>query len=246
MLLASSHNTIADVSIIIPVYNGSPLLQKHLPPLLAFLHQQPYTVEVILTDDGSEDKAATAEFAQTNQLIITGCQKNMGKGAVLREGFKLATGSVQMFTDADIPFEHENIHALIMALQKDPQQLIIGDRMHPESVYFKNAPLLRNIGSYVVSGLVSKLLFKGVYDTQCGLKGMGKQVAMQLFSQTKVNRFAIDIELIYLASKHIIQVTKMPVQLRYNDKSSVRIVSDGWQLLKDIFRVRTMHGGKAI
>jgi dolichyl-phosphate beta-glucosyltransferase len=242
MLLASSHHTIADVSIIIPVYNGSQLLQKHLSPLLAFLHQQPYTVEVILTDDGSADKTATEEFAQTNQLKITGCQQNTGKGAVLREGFKLATGSVQLFTDADIPFEHNNIHTLILALQKDPKQLIIGDRMDPQSVYFKNAPLLRNMGSYVVSGLVSNLLFKGVYDTQCGLKGMGKQVAIELLSQTKVNRFAIDIELIYLASKQKIPVTKMPVNLRYNDKSSVRIVSDGWQLLKDIFRVKRMHG----
>lgn len=219
-------------------------MQKHLLPLLGFLHRQPYTVEVILTDDGSEDKAASAEFAQNNQIKITGCQQNMGKGAMLRVGFKMATGLVQLFTDADIPFEHNNIHALILALQKDPQQLIIGDRMDAQSVYFENAPLLRNMGSSVVSGLVSRLLFKGVYDTQCGLKGMGKRVSQQLFGQTKVNRFAIDIELIYLAYKHKIPIQKMPVQLRYNDKSSVRIVSDGWQLLKDIFRVKRMHGGK--
>ena len=244
MLLASSHHTISDVSLIIPVYNGSQLLQKHLTPFLAFLQQQPYTVEVIITDDGSDDKAATTNFAQSNQLIITGCMQNTGKGAVLKEGFKRATGNIQIFTDADIPFEYENISRLVMALQKDSARLIIGDRIHPDSVYFKNAPMLRNMGSSLVSALVSRFFITGIYDTQCGLKGMGKKVAKQLFSQMQINRFAIDIELIYLASKFKIPIDKMPVQLRSNDKSSVHVIRDGWQLLKDLYRIKKIHGSK--
>jgi dolichyl-phosphate beta-glucosyltransferase len=233
-----------DVSIVIPVFNGSSLLKKHLPPFLAWLNHQPYTTQIIIVDDGSHDRSLTAAYAGELGLLFLGLSVNKGKGAALRKGFQSAKGKIQLFTDADIPFNYRNIGEFVSTLQLCPCQLIIGDRTNPASEYFEKASFLRNFGSNLVSALVRFLFTRGVQDTQCGLKGMGQEVARRLFKDSFVNGFAIDIELIYLAHKHNVPLHKLPVQLRCNDKSSVRIVKDGTRLLIDIFRIRKTHGKK--
>ena len=231
-----------EVSIIIPVYNGSSLLEKHLSPFLAWLKSQPYSTQLILVDDGSPDQQLTAAYARKHGLIFHSLAVNKGKGAALREGFNHANGAIRLFTDADIPFQYRNIEDVITSLQKDPGQLIIGDRTAPSSDYFEKASYLRNWGSNLVSALVNLLFVKDVRDTQCGLKGMGKDVAIRLLSDSRIERFAIDIELIYLARKKDIPIVRIPVQLRYNDKSSIKVAKDGLRLLWDIYRIKKIHG----
>ncbi len=231
-----------EVSIVIPVYNGSVLLEKHLTPLSTWLNDQPYTTQIILVDDGSPDSQKTAAYAQKHGLTFLGLTTNQGKGSALRQGFQLAWGNIQLFTDADIPFQYPNIDAFITLLRKDPARLLIGDRTNPLSVYFERSSALRNAGSHLVSALVNRFFVRGIQDTQCGLKGMGKEVAQSLFRHSRISRFAIDIELVYLARKNDIPVIKVPVQLRYNDKSSINAVRDGLTLLFDLYRIRKIHG----
>lgn len=238
----TGHATAYDVSIVIPVYNGSSLLDKHLTPFLSWLRNQPYQTQVILVDDGSSDSGLTGAYAAKHGLLYHKLVANKGKGAALRKGFELARGNIQLFTDVDIPFQYHNMDTFITLLGQAPRSLIIGDRTDPQSVYFEKTSLLRNQGSKLVSALVHLLFTKNVKDTQCGLKGMGKQVARLLFSNSHIDRFAIDIELIYLACKNDIPITKVPVQLRYNENSSVHPAKDGLKLLSDIYRIRKLHG----
>jgi dolichyl-phosphate beta-glucosyltransferase len=230
-----------EVSIIIPVYNGSKLLEKHLTPFLTWLDSRPYSTQVILVDDGSPDHSLTAAYARKYGLIFHGFPVNKGKGAALRKGFSLAGGSIRLFTDADIPFQYRNIDDLVTPLRKAPEQLIIGDRTAPDSDYFDKASYLRNWGSNLVSALVNLFFARDIKDTQCGLKGMGKNVALQLFGDSHIDRFAIDIELIYLARINNIPILRIPVQLRYNDKSSIKVAKDGLRLLWDIYRIKKIH-----
>lgn len=232
------------VSIVIPVYNSSAMLKEQLPPFLTWLQQRPYATEVILVDDGSDDRNITASLAKEWGLPFLQLPVNQGKGEALRKGFQLAEGAVQLFTDADIPFQYQNIDTFISLLSQDPHRLVIGDRTNPRSVYFEKTSRLRNWGSNTVSTLVNLLFTRNIKDTQCGLKGMGKDIARQLFDLSHIRRFAIDIELIYLASKLRIPVEKVPVQLRYNDSSTVHAAKDGLRLLYDIYRIRKTHGKK--
>jgi dolichyl-phosphate beta-glucosyltransferase len=232
------------VSIVIPVYNGSSLLEKHVTPFLEWLKARPYRTEVILVDDGSSDQSITSAYAREQGLLFLGLTTNKGKGAALREGFAHARANIQLFTDADIPFKYQNIDIFVSLLQQDPCKLLIGNRVDPLSVYFEKTSLLRNWGSNIVTLLVRLFFIKTVRDTQCGLKGMGKDVARLLFRDSRIDRFAIDIELIYLAFKNRISVCKIPVQLRYNDASSVHALRDGLKLVLDIYRIRKIHGRK--
>jgi dolichyl-phosphate beta-glucosyltransferase len=229
-------------SIVIPVYNGSAMLKEQLPPFLSWLRQRPYQTEIILVDDGSDDRDLTASYARAWNLLFLQLPSNQGKGEALRRGFQLATGDIQLFTDADIPFQYENIDDLISLLGRNPHLLAIGDRTDPRSVYREKTSRLRNWGSNMVSTLVNLFFTRDIKDTQCGLKGMGKEVAHQLFSRSHIRRFAIDIELIHLALTLGIPIEKLPVQLRYNDSSTVHAAKDGIRLLYDIYRIRKTHG----
>lgn len=239
--MPSGHPATYEVSIVIPVYNGSHLLEKHISPFLQWVQLQPYSTEVILVDDGSSDNTTTLAFAQQHNIHCEILPVNKGKGAALKKGFELATGDIHLFTDADIPFQYHNVDTLITLLRTDPERLIIGDRTDPASDYFEKASLLRNLGSNTVSMLVNRFFVKNITDTQCGLKGMGKEVSQCLFNDSFINRFAIDIELIYLAHQKNIPIMKMPVQVRYNDKSSVHVAKDGIKLLLDIYRIKKIH-----
>ncbi len=154
-----------EVSIVIPIYNGSSLLEKHLTPLIAHLDNHPYKTQIILVDDGSPDRDMTSEYAKAHGLVFLGLEKNKGKGAALRKGFQLAEGNIQLFTDADIPFQYQNIDTLITLLRQDPWKLIIGDRTDPLSVYFEKTSPLRNLGSNLVSALVDRCLLARAEDS---------------------------------------------------------------------------------
>jgi dolichyl-phosphate beta-glucosyltransferase len=233
-----------EISIIIPVYNGSVLLDKHLTPFLYYLRTKSYNSEVILVDDGSIDQNITKNYADNHGLIFLANETNEGKGSALRKGFWEANGRIQIFTDADVPFQYANFDVLVDLLTNNLNQFVIGDRTHPDSTYFESSSSVRKLGSMLVSSIVNSFFFKEIKDTQCGLKGMSIRTAKKLFSLSFINRFAIDIELIFLCKKFEIPIRKFPVQLRYNDISSVDVLNDGVRLLYDIVRIRRHHNRK--
>ena len=91
------------LSIIIPAYRSSGVLEDNLPVLLKWIGEKDYEVEVILVNDGSGDNGATKMVAEVNQLRYIELEQNEGKGSAVRKGMLSASGSIKVFTDADIP-----------------------------------------------------------------------------------------------------------------------------------------------
>jgi hypothetical protein len=82
------------------------------------------------------------------------------------------------------------------------------------------------VASRIFSDFVGTARDRGFFDTQCGFKGFRGDVASALFPMTRVDRFAFDVELIYLALKYSLECKRIPVRLRHNESSSVRLVRD--------------------
>ena len=82
--------TLPELSIIIPAYNEEALIGSTLDGLQAYLSARPETYEVIVVDDGSQDKTSSCiqEWRNRNgvdlHLLIN--QQNMGKGFSIRRG----------------------------------------------------------------------------------------------------------------------------------------------------------------
>jgi glycosyltransferase involved in cell wall biosynthesis len=101
------------VSVVIPAYNE----EKQIGIVLAAVKKSPYVDEIIVIDDGSEDR--TAEIAKEKGVIVIS-QPNGGKGSAMGRGVKEASGDIIVFFDGDlINLTNEHIESLIVPFASD-------------------------------------------------------------------------------------------------------------------------------
>jgi hypothetical protein len=75
-------------------------------------------------------------------------------------------------------------------------------------------------------------------DTQCGLKGFRRQAARELFGRARLDGFAFDVEILFLARRFGLAVAEVPVRAEVRDGSKVQLVVDALGMLRDVLRVR--------
>jgi dolichyl-phosphate beta-glucosyltransferase len=225
------------ISIVIPVFNAAVALEANLPVLLNWLRQVGLTFECIVVDDGSDRQAETRVVAERAGVQFLALSQNRGKGAAVREGMRHCRGEFHFFTDADIPFEPEVFNRMLSALEEG-FDLCIGDRGLAESVYFEDVSSVRRWGSRLYTWMVTRFITGGISDTQCGLKGFRAAVARDLFENSRINGFALDVELIFLALHRKYRINRVWVKLRSTDGNSVRVWKHGWVMLVDLMKIR--------
>jgi glycosyltransferase involved in cell wall biosynthesis len=128
-------------------------------------------------------------------VILVRQDHNLGKGGAIRSGVSRASGAYVVFTDSDLPFSLDPIEATLRAL-RDGADVVIGDRLHPESSATAPVGPLRRLSSTVYTWLVNHALGLDYADTQCGYKGYRAAAARELFGRLRVTSFAFDAELL--------------------------------------------------
>ena len=229
------------LSIILPTYKGAEILKNQLPAFINFLDENKFVYEIIVVDDGSNDDGKTKNIALELGCIYLENEKNTGKGSAVRKGIMKSSGDYCIFTDVDIPFHYEAFLRFINYLEKKNFDIVVGDRNLPESSYFTKISPIRKLGSDIFSAIVSRIFTAGLYDTQCGMKGFKKEIAKDLFSISKINRFAFDVELISIAVKRAYTIKRLPVSLRSNESNTVKVVQHGMGMLLDLIRIIYFH-----
>jgi dolichyl-phosphate beta-glucosyltransferase len=195
--------------------------------------------EVLIVDDGSQDGGETARVAAENGCRFIELPRNRGKGAAVRAGMRAARGRFRVFTDADLPFEFEAIAAFHRYLDFKEFQIVVGDRSLPQSSYHEAISPWRRLGSRVFTLVVGRFVTTGLFDTQCGLKGFRAEVAEDLFGVARIDGFAFDVELLYLALKRNYDIKRLPVSFRGDDgSSSVSLLRHGPQMVGDLLRIK--------
>jgi hypothetical protein len=98
--------------------------------------------------------------------------------------------------------------------------------------------------SAVASRFIGTLVTGGFFDTQCGIKAVRGDVADELFRLVRISRFAFEVEVVYVALKHGLDIKRVPVRLRRNLGSSVRPLRDAARSLADLFgmKLRQLRG----
>lgn len=107
------------ISIVIPIYNRVHLL----PRVLDSIKNQTYkNVEVIVVDDGSEEKVESIKYKVENRLNIEFFrQENKGAPAARNRGLEEAKGEYVIFWDADVVGESEMLEKMYRALQENSE-----------------------------------------------------------------------------------------------------------------------------
>ncbi|MCL5428520.1 MAG: glycosyltransferase [Chloroflexi bacterium] len=230
--------TPTDLSVIIPVYQNANLVKANLPILRDYLATLPMNSEILIIDDGSKDQHDTRLVAESNGAVFLANPGNQGKGAAVRRGMLAAEGRVRLFTDADLPYKLEAIEQCYSVLEGNTFDIVVGDRTLPQSVYFELIPKVRRISSKIFLLIVRTLLVGEPFDTQCGFKGFKADIATAIFSRARINRFAMDVELLTIAHVHGYRINRLPVHLRDWDLSEINIFRDGFTMFRDLFLIR--------
>jgi dolichyl-phosphate beta-glucosyltransferase len=231
-----------NLSIVLPSYKSAHTLRSQLPAFLEWLRQTYPESEVIVVDDGSGDNGATEMAAKENGCVFIGLPQNRGKGGAVRAGMQVAKGQCRLFTDADIPFEFEAVERFVHYIREMEFDIVIGDRRLPESRYFRQIEGARRVGSNLFTFLVRRLVTTRLIDTQCGIKAFSGKVADDLFSVARLNSFAFDVEILYIALNRNYAIKRLPVSLRGRQyRSSISLVRHTPRMLLDLFRIKRNH-----
>ncbi|MCU0433652.1 MAG: glycosyltransferase [Bacteroidia bacterium] len=231
-----------DLSVILPSYKGASQLKQSLPALQQWLGTLGKITEVIVVDDGSADNGATEQVVKEAGCTFIGLPQNLGKGGAVRAGMRAASGKIRLFTDADVPFDEKSMALFIEYLENKEFHIAIGDRTLEASKYFTEISGARKLGSGIFTFLVGRFVTTGLHDTQCGLKGFRAEIADDLFGVSKLNSFAFDVELLYIALKRNYDIKRLPVVFKSShDESSVSLLKHAPGMMLDLFRIKWNH-----
>jgi dolichyl-phosphate beta-glucosyltransferase len=229
------------VSLVIPFYNDQERLLQRAGAARDFLQAQNYRSELILVDDGSTvDRSAEIREAFPGVTLLR-YEANRGKGHAVRTGMLAAQGEYRFFTDADLPFVMEPLSLGLDYLERKDFDLVIGDRQAPGSVYHIEQSPMRRMASRVFTSFISRIVVTGVKDTQCGFKGFKAKAAEMIFRRARLNRFAFDVEIVYISFKHNLDLKRIPVKLEHSAGSTLKLHLDSFKMLAEVFQIKWNH-----
>ena len=160
----------------------------------------------------------------------------MGKGHAIRIGVEAAEGQLIFFSDIDFSVSLNQLPAFINALRKT--DMAIGSRRLHDSNVIKHQNQLRETLGKSFTMLSNIVLGLNHTDLTCGFKGFKKTAAKNIFSQQKLNGWAFDSEILFLAHRQHYTVVEVPVIWKNDPLTKVNILRDAPNSLFSLLRIR--------
>jgi dolichyl-phosphate beta-glucosyltransferase len=232
-------------SLVIPAYNEEGRIDACVRGVAEWFAARPGAMEweVVIVDDGSTDataaRARRAAEALGLPLRVVSFRRNRGKGAAIRAGVLEARGDPILVSDADLSTPLTEWSKLAERLPTHP--VAIGSRAIQQDLVRKRQALHRVLLGRAGNRLIQLLAVPGIRDTQCGFKLFTASAARTLFGEARIDRFAWDVEILYLARRRGLPIAEVPVLWFNSPESKVRVVRDALQTLWDVARIRWMH-----
>lgn len=244
--MVESKKTKLFLSIVIPAYNEEKNIRKGaLEEVADYLKGADYSYEVLVVDDGSEDK--TRELVKKlargreNWRLIE--NPHGGKALTVMTGLLAAKGEIALFTDMD------QATPLCEAEKFSPKfiggfDIVIGSRSGR-----KGAPPLRRLAAWGFAVLRNIFLGLPYGDTQCGFKAFNKKSRDAIFPEMKKRwekirvigaavHAGFDAEALFIAKKKGFKIAEVPVNWHYVGTERVQLIKDSLDAIEDMMRIR--------
>ena len=232
-------------SLVIPAYNEANRIDRCVREVASWCASRPggFDWEIILVDDGSTDGTESAarraaEAARVSlKLFVHG--RNRGKGAAIRTGVLASSGDPVLVSDADLSTPLAEWTKLAAELPSHP--VAIGSRALDGDMVRRRQPLYRVLLGKGGNKVIQIFALPGIQDTQCGFKLFRGDAARELFGSARIDRFAWDVEVLYLARRRGYAIAEVPVLWFNSPESKVSVWRDTPKTLWDVLRIRWMH-----
>lgn len=228
------------ITIVMPCFNEEGVIIDSLTSLVNFFNKD--KVDIIVVDDGSEDRTASlvkAFIGKNHNVRLIQNDRNYGKGYSVRRGMMESRSEKCLYLDADIPIPLNDIDKMLSWLDVG-YDVIIGSRLAKGAQVTRSA--YRKIFGLIYNKVISIILLPGVKDTQCGVKCFSAGSVKKCFSGAVLNDYSFDAEILSNAKANSLKIMEVPV--KWSDKarkSSVNVVSDGFRMVASIILFKMRH-----
>jgi glycosyltransferase involved in cell wall biosynthesis len=229
-------------AVVIPCFNEAERIGATARATLQFLETNSPESELIIVNDGSIDATSTiardALAAAKIEARLLENFPNRGKGAAVRTGLLAAARPIGLFFDADLSTPLSEIPKLIEPISNDDVDLAFGSRALDRKLIGIHQPWRREQAGRVFNLLVRIATGLPFWDTQCGFKAFRLDVCRPILERARVQGFAFDVELLFLAHRAGLRLREIPVRWNHAEGSKVRVVHDSLAMLREVIALR--------
>lgn len=208
---------------VIPAYNEEERIVERLRSLTDYFEKSSESYELIVIADGCTDKTPelVSKFAEDNHRVrLLVFPERLGKGGAMVEGMKEARGDVVVIADADESVPPRELFKLVVETRD--HDVVIGSRYSKDSRLLVREPFPRYFLGRGFNALVKFMFWRlrGINDTQCGAKALKRQVAESISRELFITGFAVDVNLLYSATRRGFRVKEVGVEYRHVERGS--------------------------
>lgn len=192
------------VALGIPAFNVERTVAK------VIVRARPFVDRVLVVDDGSQDD--TAPIAEGLSAIVVRHEKNLGKGAALRDCLAWAKqNGVDLLVTMDGDGQHDTslIPKLIDKMHEENADIVIGSRI----VRPPEMPKYRWFGGRALDNLIGVKVGDRVVDAQSGFRAYSRRAIEALVASEF--RMGVDSALIMDAYRAGLKIAEVPATASY-------------------------------
>ncbi len=240
LAFSTSFMAMPSVDIVIPVYyKEAPHLAGRVEQQLSYYrqHLRGYQWRIVIANNGAKKDvlAVVRDLMKKNPEVSYTDIDTPGRGIALRHTWLGSASDILLYMDADLATSLDSVVPMLYQLTHGCD-VVTGSRYVPGAKVQRT--LSRLILSKVYNYLLRFVLGLDVADSQCGFKGIRREVAQRVLPHVKDQWWFFDTEMLYVAKKMGYAVREIPVEWYEQDETSVQLVRVSLDYIKNILRLR--------
>ncbi len=182
------------LSVVIPVYNEAKTITKLVETVRLVQLPAGLGKEIIVVDDCSTDGTREALKTLPADIKVLYHEKNAGKGAAVRTGFKASTGDYIVIQDADLEYDPAEFGLLLEPMLAGKADVVYGSRFlggrSHRVLYFWHS-----LGNKFLTSLSNMFTDLNLTDMETCYKMFSRTVMDVIKNKLVSNRFGIEPEI---------------------------------------------------
>jgi glycosyltransferase involved in cell wall biosynthesis len=217
------------LSVVIPAFNES----ESIANLIGEIERLHPECEIVVIDDGSTDD--TAGIAAEAGARVYSHPYNIGNGAAVKSGIRVANGEILVFMDADGQHAPRDIEKLLDGIPEF--DMVVGARGMGSQ-----ASIGRGIGNMIFNWLGSYVSKFEIQDLTSGFRAIKADVARSfVYLLPNTYSYPTTITLGILRTGRSIKYVPIKSQRRQKGISNIRLFQDGVKFFMIIIRICTLY-----